>query len=366
MSAESGRERTAHGMSTQESPAPEGATPERSAPDGMVVRPFDGSDRDFQASVDIWNALWPDEPASVEGSKYSESIRDPKYLLERLMVELEGNVVCHASYREPFWSYAPGKYDIQIRVLPDYQRRGIGGAVYELIMERLNALPNRPVVLHSDAREDQPHSVKFLTDRGFEQKQRQQVSRLDLASFDSAPFAGRVKRLEESDLVVMTLEEFEARDPEAIEKVHAAFVEFFKDVPFFDDWTEPPLEQFRKDMEGPWRLPGGFLLALDGGEIVATTSLWKRLGEPGSLNTGLTAVARSHRRRGIAAALKVRAIEFAKGLGARVIQTDNEEKNPMYDLNVQLGFRPVPAWLLFKKQLGEAGEDGRAVGGEKS
>jgi hypothetical protein len=36
-----------------------------------------------------------------------------------------------------------------------------------------------------------------------------------------------------------------------------------------------------------------------------------------------------------------------------VIQTDNEEKNPMYDLNVRLGFRAVPAWLLFRKLLGE-------------
>ena len=322
----------------------------------LNIRPFDGSDEDYEASVAIWNAIWPDEPLSVEGSKYRDSILDEKFLFERLMVELDGGIVATAIYREPFWSYAPGKYDIQIRVLPEYQRRGVGSAVYDHIMDRLNELPKRPVNLHADAREDQPHSVKFLTDRGFEQKLRARVSRLDVGSFDPAPFAHRARRFEESGLIVKTLEELEAGDPDAMQKLYEKFCEFMQDTPFFEEQTEAPFGQFEKDLRGPYRLEGGFLVVLDGDEIVGTTSLWKRLGEPGALNTGLTAVARSHRRRGIATAIKVRAIELAKDLDARVIQTDNEENNPMYDLNVQLGFRPVPAWLLFRKLLGEQAE----------
>jgi mycothiol synthase len=323
------------------------------APDGLTIRPFDGSDRDYEATVAIWNEIWPDEPSSVEGMKYRESIRDRKFIFERLMAELDGEIVALASYREPFWSYAPGKYDIQILVRPEYQRRGIGSTLYDYVMDRLVELPNEPVNLHSDAREDQPHSVKFLTDRGFEQKQRQQVSRLDVASFDPAPFADSVRRFEESDLVVKTLEEFQREDREAVAKLHRAFCVFFRDVPFFEEQTDVSLEHFEKDISGPYKLEGGFLIAFDGDEIVGTTSVWKRLGEPGALDTGLTAVARGHRRKGIATGLKVRAIGFAKSIGARVIQTDNEEKNPMYDLNVRLGFRAVPAWLLFRKLLGE-------------
>jgi GNAT superfamily N-acetyltransferase len=317
----------------------------------MTIRPFDGSDRDYEAAVAIRNKIWPDEPASVEGSRYQDSIRDTKFVVRRFMGELDGETVAMAIYSEPFWSYEPGKYDIQIRVLPSHQRRGIGGTLYDYILERLEEEKHKPTRLLADAREDQPHSVKFLTDRGFEQKMRVQMSRLDVASFDASPFAGAAARLEASDLVVKTLEEFEAEDPQAIEKLHASFCEFMKDVPFFEELTEAPLEQFRKDISGPSRIPGAFQVVFDGDRIVATTSVWKRLAQPGALNTGLTAVARSHRRRGIATAIKVRAIEFARGSGARVIQTDNEENNPMYDLNVRLGFRPVPAWLLFRKIL---------------
>jgi GNAT superfamily N-acetyltransferase len=323
------------------------------APEGLVLRPFDESDRDYDASVAIWNALWPDEPTSVEGMRYSNRTRSRKHFFQRLMAELEGKIVATAIYREPEWVNEPGMYDVQIRVLPEYQRLGIGSTIYDHIVEHLNELKRRPLSLVSDSREDQPHSTKFLTDRGFEQEQRQQVSRLDVASFDAAPFADLMARFEESGITVKTFEEYEADDRHARRNAYEKYVELFQDVPIFVGRLELTYAMFKRELNAPNRLPGAILLAFDGDEIVATTSLWKRLADPGSLDTGLTAVARSHRRRGIAAALKVRAIEFARDIGTRVIQTDNEENNPMYDLNVRLGFKPVPAWLIFMKELGE-------------
>ncbi len=74
---------------------------------------------------------------------------------------------------------------------------------------------------------------------------------------------------------------------------------------------------------------------------------------PGSpvLHTGMTGVLRSHRRQGLATALKVHAIQFAKAYGAKAINTSNEEHNPMFQLNLALGFAPAPAWLDFEKQM---------------
>jgi GNAT superfamily N-acetyltransferase len=65
----------------------------------------------------------------------------------------------------------------------------------------------------------------------------------------------------------------------------------------------------------------------------------------------LTGTRRDYRRRGLATAMKVRNIQLAKKLGVDIIETDNEENNPMFQLNLQLGFKPQPAYLDFHKKI---------------
>ncbi len=60
---------------------------------------------------------------------------------------------------------------------------------------------------------------------------------------------------------------------------------------------------------------------------------------------------RPYRRRGIATALKLRTIDYAQQHGARSITTGNEENNPMYQINLALGFQPKPAWISYRKQI---------------
>lgn len=67
-------------------------------------------------------------------------------------------------------------------------------------------------------------------------------------------------------------------------------------------------------------------------------------------SVGMTGVVRSHRRRGIATALKVLTLQFAQAAGIEWIETSNEEHNPMLQLNIQLGFEPAAAWLDFEKR----------------
>ncbi|HYN89501.1 MAG TPA: GNAT family N-acetyltransferase, partial [Ardenticatenaceae bacterium] len=68
-------------------------------------------------------------------------------------------------------------------------------------------------------------------------------------------------------------------------------------------------------------------------------------------HTGVTTVRREYRRRHIATALKVRAIRFAREQGAREILTNNDAGNPMYQLNLKLGFEPQPSWVRVEKKL---------------
>ncbi len=53
------------------------------------------------------------------------------------------------------------------------------------------------------------------------------------------------------------------------------------------------------------------------------------------------------------AALKLSGFAYAREQGVRTIATDNEERNPMYAINLKLGFEPRPAWLAFTKTFEE-------------
>ena len=92
--------------------------------------------------------------------------------------------------------------------------------------------------------------------------------------------------------------------------------------------------------------------ALDGDQFVGLSYLRVRSENPQELETGITGVLRDYRRRGIATALKVKAAAFAQQCGADRIMTMNEEKNPMYELNVQLGFKPLPRWITYQWDFG--------------
>ena len=43
--------------------------------------------------------------------------------------------------------------------------------------------------------------------------------------------------------------------------------------------------------------------------------------------------------------------QAAEKLGIKTIEADNEENNPMFKLNLQLGFKPQRAYLDFQKKI---------------
>ena len=73
--------------------------------------------------------------------------------------------------------------------------------------------------------------------------------------------------------------------------------------------------------------------------------------EPHKGWTGGLGVLREFRRKGIATAMKIKAIEVLLKKGVTEIRTDNEENNPMYKINVELGFKPVPFSLDYMKKI---------------
>lgn len=107
----------------------------------------------------------------------------------------------------------------------------------------------------------------------------------------------------------------------------------------------------KRVLKSPTFFPDGWMIATDGKQYVGMSCINLIPADAKKVQTELTGVLPEYRRKGIATALKVLTIKVAKSYGARIIKTDNEENNPMYTLNLKLGFKPKPAWLHFEKKL---------------
>lgn len=316
----------------------------------ITIRPFAYTDTDYAAIARIICAVYPDEPETVEELRHDDRTRDPQFLFARHLVELDARVVATGVYCEPWWSHKPGKYLVNLTVDPDYQARGIGSQFYDFLIGHV--LARDPKVVTADAREDKGAAVRFLIKRGYRQVQREAISELDVPEFDPTPYAPISTGVAEQGITIQSLAEIAAVDPDWKRRLWQLEGDLSQDVPSPDPITMDSFEVYvERELGAPNLLIDGQFIALDGDRWAGLTALWRSGAEPNVLLTGLTGVRREYRRRGIATALKLRAIDYARRSGVKTIETGNDEHNPMYQLNLRLGFRPKPAWLSFEKRL---------------
>lgn len=318
----------------------------------LTIRVFNPTDEEYTTRVAIHNAVWPDEPTTVDYMRFRDSVWPQKYFIQRLVAERDGQIVATASYCETHWSYRPGKYDVRIQVPSIHQGEGIGSTIYEYIMKALAERDGGVTMLTSLTQEDYPAAIHFLTTRGFEQKMRFPSSELKVSSFDPLPFVETAYKVAAKDITITTLADLQKRDPKWQEKVWELDCTCTLDEPLPDTFSPPTLEQYvAEELETPSFMPEAWFIALDGDRYVGMAVLNKDFVDTEHLQAGFTAVRRDYRRQGIATALKLRAIDFAQHYGATRITTGNEENNPMFQINLRLGFQPLPAKLIFQKEL---------------
>ncbi len=316
----------------------------------LHIRPFAYTDQDYAAVVAVRNAIWPDHPETVVSAKHRDAARDPNYFYQHVVLEDDGKLVAGAYSHETSWSYRPGKYYLHIYVDPTCERRGIGTALYNYLDQVLAQRQPRPTLLSSSLREDKTQAIHFLQQRGFAQVMRSPTSCLDLNHFDATRYTGVIDKVLASGLQIYSVDELRQCDEQWQRKIYELDWECTQDEPLPDAPTKLSFEEYVKFIfENPYNLPAASFVALDHGHYVGMTGCNQNAGDAKKISIGFTGVLRSHRRRGIALALKLKTIDYAQGQNFQAVETSNEEHNPMYRMNLDLGFQPEPAWLDFQK-----------------
>ncbi len=327
------------------------------------MHPFKPTAEAYARMVEIHNALWPDDLHSVTYIKYHDAQRNPKYFFQRWMIELDdpssdwhGKIIAVGWAGEPAWSYRPGKYFFGFHVDPalsylEYGENSLSSTYMNHIITTLQAREPKLTILTTDTREDKSERIAYLQALGFEQMMRYPESALEVTNFDPTPFRAAEEKAASNGIKIYTLSELKTKYEDWVERQYDLDIAILTDIPSPDIFTPQPIEEFAKIFSHPGLLEEAWFVAIDGDDYVGLSNLWDNEANPDKLYVGLTGVRRSHRRQGIATALKLKTIAYAQKVGAKYIATDNEENNPMYQLNLALGFKPLPAWLDFQKKL---------------
>jgi len=283
------------------------------------------TDADLAGWCEVWSAITPREPVTLEQVKRRLE-RQPERLF--LIAEKDSRLVGSGLVAP---SDSPNRKFVGVRVLPEWRRRGIGSELYDRALVHARALePEWISTMLSEADSD---SMAWAERRGFEEYGRQVELVLELRGDESAPAPP-----DGIEIVEVT--------PDLHEAAYALTQEAWEDLPTtvpvelapFDVWLE-------EEMGGPISFA-----AMEDGEMVGFAGLMER-DAPGLLEHGLTATRRTHRRRGIATALKQTQVAWAAATGYRELITFTQDRNEgMQAINLALGFEPQPAWISMRRR----------------
>jgi GNAT superfamily N-acetyltransferase len=281
----------------------------------MIVRPAI-TEADFELWTRARNGVEVDSPTTVQDLRDGLS-RQPE--TRHWLAEEDGEPLgCIFVAR----SSVPGRAFALPRVAPEARRRGIGTALVQAAFGYVRELGCDAVRSHVDGGD--AAALRFAARYGFAEVDRQVelVRRLGESERAAVPPAG------------IALAE---HAPERAEELRPLLVTAVEDMPVAGGMDAGYVDQLLDELGDARYL----VTAREHGVLVGMAGLGRYGAREDALEHAMTTVARTHRGRGIAQALKQACVHWAAESGYRELVTWTQQGNdPMQAVNERVGFRP--------------------------
>jgi GNAT superfamily N-acetyltransferase len=321
------------------------------------IRAFE--DRDYERLPEINAAVDPRSSWTTESLRYRDATREPRERQLRIVAEVQPDgVVGYGQVGHIWWAFHPRRYLLRIQVHPAWQHRGIGAALFDRLLAELASWG--AALVRTEAPASRTTAIAFLDRRGFREWRRRWESVLEVANANLDPLVKAHQRLPGQGIAITTYaDELARRGDRLAHDVYAADTLFGSDEPAAAGDEGSAMMSFERfaatQLDSPDVLPSAHFLALDHGLIVGVSRLVREPKHADVLHQELTGTHPAYRGRGIAQALKLRTIQFAREHGYREIRTSNDSTNaPMLHINDAIGFQRQSPMIIFERRFEDA------------
>jgi GNAT superfamily N-acetyltransferase len=294
---------------------------------------------DAEAWCALVTEVWPHNPRNPVRYRHVRTVIDPQ--ARHLLAQRGGELVAAAVALRPPWLGDPDLISGGVWVLPEARRQGIGSALLGHVEDIARARGGRRFGMGVFG--DDADSCRFADRHGFVVSD--VVRRVGLRVADAPPrtpsFPAGVR--------LTTL----AAEPELLRPLYELDMLTQADIPAS---TPPPEMTFEAWCaafpESPGFRSDALFMAVRGGRPIGYAALTIEEARPAVAEHAMTAVHPAERGRGIATALKLASIEWAREAGIEELETSNHEPNvAMRAVNAKLGYTPRPDELLLRHDL---------------
>ena len=324
----------------------------------IEIREFKETDKEFRELARIDNLVNHDSIDHPDDDKNSWNLRDKSLIRDRLLL-YSNHTLIGAIYYSQGRSKNKRTTFFTTNLDPNYNHKGYRKLLFDEMLKRVKAYNCNKILTSIYQHPNYKEHQKLLIKEDFKLVQTNREYSCNIRKVDIKKYYPLINKLESEGMkfydsreeMVTNTQKF----PDHFKKLEELEWMIEQDFPIPDGitHTRTPFKHWLKLCHDFYKNSYGVdIVAVYKKQYIASTDITvypKSESHKGW--TGGLGVLKEFRRKGIATALKIKAIEVLLKRGVTEVRTDNEENNPMYKINVALGFKPVPFSLDYSKEI---------------
>ena len=320
----------------------------------IEVRNFKASDEEFKELARIDNLVNHDSIDHPDDDKQDWAIRDKNLIRNRLLLYKDDSLIGAMYYSQGRDKNNRTTF-FTLHIDPEYNTQQSRELLYNRMLKEIKSFSSNKILTSVYDHPNYDLVKQFLIENQFKLVQTNREYSCDITKIDLQKYQTLIKKLESEGIKFYDSKEEMTEFPDHYKKLEELEWTYSQDFPIPDgiEHTRPPFDHYMKILNNYYKnfYAADIVAVMDGKYIGSTDLEVFPKTEPHKAWTGGLGVLKEFRRKGLATALKIKAIEALLKKGVTEIRTDNEENNPMYKINVALGFQPVPFSLEYMKKI---------------